>query len=331
MGFQMARKPRIEFSNAIYHIINRGNYRDDIFATDGARRSFEDTLIEASRRCEWVVHAYCLMRNHFHFALETPRGNLVEGMQWLQATYANRFNRFRREQGHLFQGRYKSLLVEPGENLLRIVNYIHLNPVRASLISFKNLPNYRWSSYYWFSQRTQPACLRRADWLITRSFPDTRKGWRQYQRYLELQMTDDPGVRQKLDRQMCRGWIIGETQYKRKLAEELEKMQRVQSWGRLEMRELNEFNWAALRAQCLKMLDKSDADVLADKKSERWKIAVACWMKTNSSVSNVWLGRNLGMGASSAVSRNVAAFQRSFPRRSPIYRKIESEMSKRST
>ena len=76
------------------------------------------------------------MRNHFHIALETPEGNLVEGMQRLQATYANRFNKLRGERGHLFQGRYKALIVEPGPHLLTLVNYIHLNPLRASIVKF---------------------------------------------------------------------------------------------------------------------------------------------------------------------------------------------------
>ena len=95
----MARKLRLEFPGACYHVINRGNYRADIFRTEGTRNAFESCLFEGCAKSDWLLHAYVLMSNHYHLALETPRGNLVIGMQWLQATFANRFNRFRGERG----------------------------------------------------------------------------------------------------------------------------------------------------------------------------------------------------------------------------------------
>ena len=84
----MARKLRLEFPGACYHVLNRGNYRADLFATEGARRAFEQCLFEACTKSKWVLHAYVVMRNHYHLAIETPEGNLVAGMQWLQATFA---------------------------------------------------------------------------------------------------------------------------------------------------------------------------------------------------------------------------------------------------
>ncbi len=104
----MARRPRIQFAGALYHIINRGNYRRDIFETEGAAQAFEKCLFEACEKSGWRLHAYVIMRNHFHLAVETPQGNLVKGMHWLQGTFATRFNRFRSEQGYLFQRRAKS-------------------------------------------------------------------------------------------------------------------------------------------------------------------------------------------------------------------------------
>jgi len=131
----MARKLRVEFPGAVYHVINRGNYRADIFATAGARQAFMRCLGEVCKKSGWRLHAYVLMRHHYHLALETPAGNLVEGMQWLQATFANRFNNLRRERGHLFQGRYKALLAEPGEALGHVCHYLPLNPVRAGVVT----------------------------------------------------------------------------------------------------------------------------------------------------------------------------------------------------
>ena len=108
----MARRLRLQYPGALYHIINRGNYRQDVFATAGASKAFEAALGEACTRHGWTAHAFVIMRNHYHVAIETSVPNLIEGMHWLQTTFAVRFNRFRREHGHLFQGRYRAILLE---------------------------------------------------------------------------------------------------------------------------------------------------------------------------------------------------------------------------
>ena len=126
----MARQLRLEYPGAIYHVINRGNYRAYVFTSAGAKQAFEECLFAACARSGWLLHAFVIMGNHYHLALETPQGNLVAGMQWLQSTFANRFNKLRGEREHLFQGRYKSLLVEEGEALGLLCHYLHLNPVR---------------------------------------------------------------------------------------------------------------------------------------------------------------------------------------------------------
>jgi REP element-mobilizing transposase RayT len=131
----MARKLRVEFAGACYHVLNRGNYRKDLFGSKGAAESFQQCLAEAATRFGWRVHAYVIMRNHYHLAVETPEPNLSEGMKWLQGTWVMRFNRFRGEVGRPFQGRYKALHVEPGHALAQVAHYIHLNPVRAKLVT----------------------------------------------------------------------------------------------------------------------------------------------------------------------------------------------------
>ena len=113
----MARPLRIEYPGACYHVINRGNYRRNLFADKGASEAFERTLGEAAVRYGWRVHAYVIMRNHFHLAVELTEPNLSEGMKWLQGTWIRRYNSFRRLIGRPFQGRYKALLVEPGPAL----------------------------------------------------------------------------------------------------------------------------------------------------------------------------------------------------------------------
>ena len=132
----MPRKLRIEYPGAIYHLMNRGDRREPIFKDDEDRRLFLATLGECCGKTDWQVHAWCLMPNHFHLVVETPRANLVEGMKWFLGTYTARFNRRHKLFGHLFSGRYKSLAVDGSGNgyLKTVCDYVHLNPARAKLM-----------------------------------------------------------------------------------------------------------------------------------------------------------------------------------------------------
>lgn len=112
----MGRQRRVEYPGAIYHVMNRGDRREKIFAEDWDYRVFIKTLGEAGTKTGWEVHAYCLMPNHFHMVVETPRANLVAGMKWLLGTYTGRFNRRHRLVGHLFSGRYKALIIDGSGN-----------------------------------------------------------------------------------------------------------------------------------------------------------------------------------------------------------------------
>src|SRR5437667_1446982 len=149
----MPGKLRVEYAGALYHLMNRGDRREPIFRDDYDRQRFLETLAECCAKTDWQVHALCLMPNHFHLVLETPKANLVAGMKWLLGTYTGRFNRRHKFFGHLFSGRYKSLIVDgSGKGYLRTVcDYVHLNPVRAKILSREApLRSYRWSSYPWY-------------------------------------------------------------------------------------------------------------------------------------------------------------------------------------
>ena len=144
----MARKPRVEYEGAIYHVMSRGDRRETIYRDDADRRYFLKTLGEACARTGWRVHAYVLMSNHYHLLLETPRANLVKGMHWFQSCYTLRFNARHQLSGHVFQGRYQAIPVEAHRDyLFPLADYIHLNPARAGLTAAgKVLLRYRWSS-----------------------------------------------------------------------------------------------------------------------------------------------------------------------------------------
>lgn len=131
----MARSIRIEYPGAFYHVMARGNRRENIFLDDDDRRFFLKTLAEACGMTGWRIHAWVLMGNHYHVLIETPEANLVTGMQWLQNTYTRRFNTRHGLWGRLFGDRYKAVLVEgEGYYYETLLDYIHLNPVRAVLV-----------------------------------------------------------------------------------------------------------------------------------------------------------------------------------------------------
>ena len=144
----MARKLRVEYEGAIYHVMNRGDHREAIFLDARDRQVFLATLGQACAKTGWQVHALCLMANHFHLVVETPNANLAAGMKWCLGTYTGRFNRRHKFFGHLFSGRYKALIVEgSGTGYLKTVcDYVHLNPVRAKLLKPEQpLREYPWS------------------------------------------------------------------------------------------------------------------------------------------------------------------------------------------
>ncbi|MFA9462432.1 transposase [Thiohalorhabdus methylotrophus] len=156
----MARPIRIEYPGALYHVTARGDGRDDIYLDDWDRRDFLDLLGEVVERFNWILHAYCLMGNHYHLLVETPDANLARGMRQLNGVYTQRFNRSHHRTGHVLQGRYKAILVEREAYLLELARYIVLNPVRAGLVS---VPEY----WLWSSFLATVGIEPKPDWLTT--------------------------------------------------------------------------------------------------------------------------------------------------------------------
>ncbi len=141
----MARPLRIEYDGALYHVTSRGNEQRPIFKDDTDRNFFLGTLAHVNQRFHWLCHAYCLMGNHYHLVIETPDGNLSQGMRQLNGVYTQAFNRRHHRTGHLFQGRFKGILVQKDSHFLEVCRYAVLNPVRAKLV--KHPREWRWSSY----------------------------------------------------------------------------------------------------------------------------------------------------------------------------------------
>lgn len=304
----MARKLRLEFPGACYHVINRGNYRADIFTTEGAKAAFESCLWEACQKSGWLLHAFVLMRNHYHLALETPQGNLVAGMQWLQATFANRFNKLRGERGHLFQGRYKALLVEEGEPLGLVCHYIHLNPVRAGVLPVARLGDYRHSSYWYLRQpKSRPASLRFETALgEAGGLADTPAGWNSYADYLAWQAADGPTGRSKAYVSMSQGWALGSAGFKRTLVRDHALAAETRAWESRGAREIRELAWETLFQQALQALGKDESELAVGPKSATWKVSLAVFLKERTQASNPWLAQRLRLGRPMYVSRLIS-------------------------
>jgi len=141
----MARPLRLEYAGALYHVTARGDRREDIFFRDEDRMEFLSVLGDVCKRFTWVIHAYCQMTNHYHLLVETVDGNLWRGMRQLNGVYTQRFNRRHGLVGHLFQGRYKGILVQKEAYLLELTRYVVLNPVRARMVA--DPAEWPWSSY----------------------------------------------------------------------------------------------------------------------------------------------------------------------------------------
>ena len=156
----MARPWRIEFDGGYYHVLSRGNERRDIFFDDKDRAIFLDILGEASERFEIDVFAFVLMSNHYHLLIQTNRPNLSKTMQWLGVTYTRRFNNRHLRSGHLFQGRFKSIVVENDAYMVELSCYLHRNPLRAGVV--ERLIDYKWSSYPVYAYGRK-----RPEWLKT--------------------------------------------------------------------------------------------------------------------------------------------------------------------
>lgn len=174
----MARPLRIELDGGLYHITARGNRRSEIFIDDADRHAWLAVLDEVCRRFNWRCHAYCQMSNHYHLVMETPEGNLARGMRQLNGVYTQQVNRRHRLVGHLFQGRYKAILVDQEAYLLELARYVVLNPVRAGMVA--DAGAWPWSSYSAMIGKSQTPNFLEIDWLLGQFGQDRPTAVRKY-------------------------------------------------------------------------------------------------------------------------------------------------------
>lgn len=204
----MSRPLRIEYPGAVYHITSRGNGRAQIFTDGKDRKVFLNLLKEVNRRYETRCHAYCLMGNHYHLLLETPRGNLSMAMRQLNGVYTQTFNWLHTKTGHLFQGRYAAILIARDEHLLEAARYVVLNPVRAGIVSRPK--DWPWSSYMATAGLAKADACLTAGWLISQFGEEPESARAKYMEFV----LNAPGTR--FTDEVVSGIVFGSGEFARR-------------------------------------------------------------------------------------------------------------------
>jgi putative transposase len=300
----MPRKLRIEYPGAVYHVMNRGDRREDIFKDDTDRERFLAALGEACAKTGWQVHAYCLMNNHFHLVIETPQANLVAGMKWLLGVYTRRFNIRHKLCGHLFAGRYKALIVDGSGNgyLKTVCDYVHLNPARAKLLGREQgLSSFRWSSYplYLAAPRKRPAWLRvdrqLGEWQIPKDSPAGRA---EFERHMERRRQEDWGQEFK---PVERGWCLGSETFRAELLAAAAERVGPSHYG-TERQETSAAKAERMVRARLQALGWTEKALSQHSKGAKEKVKLARQLRAETTMTLSWIADRLKMGSWTYVS-----------------------------
>ncbi|MEX1118008.1 MAG: transposase [Terrimicrobiaceae bacterium] len=305
----MARKARVEYAGAVYHVMCRGDRKENIFEDAGDYRRFIETMGQVCNRTGWRIHAYVLMPNHYHWLLETPQPNLVAGMRWFQTTYTVRFNKRHGKVGHVFQGRYKAILVdsENGGYFRTLSDYIHLNPARAGLLEGEDpLANFRWSSlpHYLSPPTNRPSWLEVHSVLGEMGLRDCARDRKDYELQMEKRAKEsqNPGEFQPLRE----GWVLGDDDFRDRIFDLMKEKKDVDF--QLPKREETDSRHCQRHAEelillCQKKIKITNEEMTVTRKGDWRKRILAHVVRRKTSVSLEWLGERLKMGTPGYLSR----------------------------
>jgi putative transposase len=309
----MPRKLRVEYPGAIYHVMSRGNRREDIFLHDVDRHDFLKTLAETCQKTNWQIHAYCLMGNHYHLVIETPNANLVAGMAWLQSTYTIRLNHRHKLFGHVFSGRYKSQIVDgSGNGYLRTVcDYVHLNPVRAELLaSDERLLAYPWSSLplYLAAPAHRPNWIRIDRLLGEHGLEqDTPVARQEFERRMEVRRCQEmDSVDLKAFR---RGWCVGSKEFKAEMLEKMEGRLGAHHSGELRM-ESAEVKADKIISEELRRLGWKRRELANRRKSDPAKLAIAARLRRETTLTLKDITARMHLGTSKSANVRLHEWMR---------------------
>jgi putative transposase len=314
----MARALRVEYEGARYHVMCRGNHQQVIFNSQDDVDLFLKTLGEMCVRNEVAIHAYCLMSNHYHMLVETPRGNLVDAMKWFQGTFTQRYNAMHNLWGHLFQGRYKAKVIDPDDSryFCKVGEYIHLNPAGAGPVGQGMLADYPWSSYPFYLKPPS----KRPEWLSVlpliqaNDIPaDSVAGRRAFSALMDVRQMAvadfDPGSMDALEwERMERGWIHGNKEFRDRMVKCIAEGNSAAGrkvYDREQKRDLSEIAAAAVIERCLEYFELGAEDLEHMKRSDARKMLIAGLVRYHYPVSVGWVSDQLKMGHFTTVSRSM--------------------------
>jgi REP element-mobilizing transposase RayT len=310
----MPRKARIEYPGAIYHVMSRGNKREDIFLNDVDRQDFLKTLAEACEKTAWQVHAYCLLSNHYHLVIETPNANLVAGMAWLQSTYTIRLNHRHKLFGHVLAGRYKAQIIEGNAAgyLRTACDYVHLNPVRARILKpQERLLAYPWSSFgfYMAAPEHRPKWVRVDRLMGEHGLADDGTGARhEFEKRTErrrLENNDAPELKQ-----LRQGWCLGGVEFKKQMLNEMEDKLGEHHCGELR-RETAEAKAQRIVTEELARLGLDQRQLAALRKSDPVKLAIAARLRRETTLTIKTIAREVGLGTSRSANARLHTWMQS--------------------
>jgi len=315
----MARPLRYEAAGAVYHVMARGDGGKPVFEDDKDRYGWVDLLEKACERFGWRVHAWVLMGNHFHLLLETPEPNLVAGMKWMLGVYSQGWNRRRARKGHVFQGRYKAVVVNgeerDGSYFKIVADYIHLNPVRSGWVggeTGKNLKSWRWSSFGAYAGNKRPDWLETAKVLKAFQLSEDYRGGRAYAGYLEARARDPKSaVTDASLKELRRGWYLGEETFAKKVLDALSgitapKRKKGSVAGEAaSAHDQNEAERIAVAALLELGLPTATSELEGRRMWVEEKSLIAVLIRKRTGVKNRWVAERLAMGHEGNVTRAI--------------------------
>jgi len=295
---EMPRGPRTEDPHALYHVFSRGNYRTAIFADTGAVRSFMQALEATIIRAGWEVYAFAIMPNHFHLMIRAPRANLSRGMHLLLSAFSLRFNGYREEHGHVFQGRYQAKRIPPGMDALRVMDYIHLNHVRKNLLTVEQLASSPLSSIYRLMNPDRRAPFMVGEGLVRFCvLPDDAEGWGRYlSRLRDVYLRDDDGLAFEVQ------WEIAKREAKVARAGDGGIPALTVNLTESEIERLDSDYSDKVFHELLAKAGKSEEDLKATAGLPEWKLNLALEMTRLTTVSFVWLSDRLCTGSATYLA-----------------------------
>jgi putative transposase len=330
----MPRSPRIEFEGAVYHVMARGNRREPIVFNDSDRDMFVKTLGEAATKAGFEVFAWVLLDNHYHAVLRTPHGNLVEGMRWFQNTFTRRINSRHRLWGHVFGGRYRSILIENEDfggavwrdYLRTAIDYVHLNPGRAGVVDGGaiTVESYQWSS---LAQAYGKSPTKRPDWMAVAETmdlfqnKDTAAGRRKFLERLNQWVREEKGIppvdEETIGERVKRGWFWGTDSFKEAMlvlydtqvkTKSLKGNRVHQSSGLL--KDHAEVSAEAILEAAVGHFGATRDELKIPIRGDMVRAAVANRIHENTTVSQSWIANVLGMKSAANVSRQIYVFRK---------------------